>query len=253
MEKIIIDAGHGGSDAGAVYNGRQEKNDTLRLALAVGKILSDHGIDVSYTRTTDIYHSPSEKAMIGNNAGADLFISIHRNAAQTPNTGTGIETLVYADQGIAAQLARNINKELETTGYRNRGVIERPELTVLKRTVMPAVLVEAGFLNNTSDNQFFDQRFNQIAQAIADGILATVDAEKPKPQKLYRVQVGAYKNSDYANQLANRLKSDGFQAFIAYRDGYYRVQAGAFTNLDNAVSMERQLRKAGYDTFITSS
>ena len=238
MVKIVIDAGHGGSDSGAAYNGRLEKNDTLRLALDIGKILSDHGIDVSYTRTTDIYHSPYEKAMIGNNAGADLFISIHRNAAQKPNTGTGIETLVYADRGVAAQLARNINNELETTGYRNRGVIERPELT--------------GFLNNNSDNQLFDTKLDQIAQAIANGILATLGIETPKPQKLYRVQVGAYKNSDYANRLANRLKSDGFQAFVAYRDGYYRVQAGAFTNLDNAVSLEQQLRRAGYDTFITS-
>lgn len=252
MEKIVIDAGHGGSDPGAVYNGRQEKNDTLRLALAVGKILSDHGIDVSYTRTTDIYHSPYEKAMMGNNAGADLFISIHRNAAPQPNTGTGIETLVYADQGIAARLARNINQQLETTGFRNRGVIERPELTVLKRTLMPAVIVEAGFLNNNSDNQLFDAKLNQIAQAIADGILATLGLEPPKPQKLYRVQVGAYKNKAYADRLVNQLKNDGFQAFTAYRDGYYRVQAGAFTNLDNAVDMERQLRRAGYDTFITS-
>lgn len=252
MEKIIIDAGHGGSDPGTVYNGRQEKNDNLRLALAVGKILSDHGIDVSYTRTTDIYHSPYEKAMIGNNAGADLFISIHRNAARTPNTGTGIESLIYADGGTAARLARNINQQLETTGYRNRGVIERPELTVLKRTVMPAVIVEAGFLNNESDNQLFDAKLNQIAQAIADGILVTLGAEPSKPQKLYRIQVGAYKNGDYASRLADRLRSDGFQAFVAYRDGYYRVQAGAFTNLDNAVSMEQQLRRAGYDTFITS-
>lgn len=252
MVKIVIDAGHGGSDTGAVYNGRQEKNDTLKLALAIGKILSGHGIDVSYTRTTDIYHSPYEKAMIGNNAGADLFISIHRNAAQKPDTGTGIETLVYADQGIAAQLARNINNKLEATGFKKRGVIERPELTVLKRTAMPAVIVEAGFLNNASDNQLFDAKLNQIAQAIADGILITLGAQPPKPQKLYRVQVGAYKNSDYANQLANRLADDGFQSFVAYRDGYYRVQAGAFSNLDNAVSLERQLRRAGYDTFITS-
>lgn len=252
MEKIIIDAGHGGSDPGTVYNGRLEKNDNLRLALAVGKILSEHGIDVSYTRTTDVYHSPYEKAMIGNNAGADLFISIHRNAARTPNTGTGIESLIYADGGTAERLAKNINQQLEATGFRNRGIIERPDLTVLKRTLMPAVIVEAGFLNNASDNQLFDAKLNQIAQAIADGILVTLGAEPSKPQKLYRVQVGAYKNGDYANRLADRLKSDGFQAFVTYRDGYYRVQAGAFTNLDNAVNLERQLRRAGYDTFITS-
>lgn len=63
--KIMIDAGHGGRDPGAVYNGRQEKDDVLELALAVGQILEDAGLDVEYTRTTDVYESPSEKARGG--------------------------------------------------------------------------------------------------------------------------------------------------------------------------------------------
>ena len=63
---IILDAGHGGSDPGAVYNGRQEKDDALRLALAVGEILQNHGIDVEYTRTTDVFETPLQKAMEAN-------------------------------------------------------------------------------------------------------------------------------------------------------------------------------------------
>ena len=58
---IMLDAGHGGQDPGAVYKGRQEKDDNLKLALAVGEILKNNGIDVSYTRTTDIYQTPFEK------------------------------------------------------------------------------------------------------------------------------------------------------------------------------------------------
>ena len=73
---IMMDAGHGGRDPGAVYNGRQEKDDTLRLALAVGENLQNNGIDVEYTRTTDVYETPYEKAMEANEAGVDLFISI---------------------------------------------------------------------------------------------------------------------------------------------------------------------------------
>ena len=73
---IMLDAGHGGRDPGAVYNGRQEKDDTLRLTLAVGEILQDNGLDVEYTRTTDIYQSPYEKAAEANNAGVDYFVSI---------------------------------------------------------------------------------------------------------------------------------------------------------------------------------
>ena len=58
---IMLDAGHGGRDPGAVYNGRQEKDDALRLTLAVGEILQNNGIDVQYTRTTDVYQTPYEK------------------------------------------------------------------------------------------------------------------------------------------------------------------------------------------------
>lgn len=60
---IMLDAGHGGTDPGAVYNGRREKDDTLRLVLAIGQILQNRGVDVEYTRTTDIYETPFQKAM----------------------------------------------------------------------------------------------------------------------------------------------------------------------------------------------
>ena len=71
---IMLDAGHGGArDPGAVYEGRREKDDNLKLVLAIGEILSDRGIDVEYTRTTDVYETPYEKAMKANNAGVDFF------------------------------------------------------------------------------------------------------------------------------------------------------------------------------------
>ena len=76
MATIVIDAGHGGADPGAVFEGRQEKDDTLRLALAVGKILEENGQNVIYTRTTDVYQTPFQKATIGNEARADFFVSI---------------------------------------------------------------------------------------------------------------------------------------------------------------------------------
>ena len=66
---IMLDAGHGGSDPGAVYNGRLEKDDTLALTLAVGEILQNNGVDVLYTRTEDVYESPYQRAMKANAAG----------------------------------------------------------------------------------------------------------------------------------------------------------------------------------------
>ena len=172
--RIALDAGHGGSDPGAVYKGRQEKEDTLDLTLAVGDILKKNGIDVYYTRTTDEYETPFKKATDANNSGADLFVSIHRNSSENPNQYSGVETLVYSDTGLKAEVARNINNQLEDAGFKNLGVDERKNLVVLKRTKMPAVLVEAGFINNDKDNYLFDEEFDSIAQAIADGILESI-------------------------------------------------------------------------------
>lgn len=177
--RIALDAGHGGSDPGAVYKGRQEKDDTLDLTLAVGDILKKNGIDVYYTRTTDEYETPFKKATDANNSSADLFVSIHRNSSENPNQYSGVETLVYSDTGLKAEVARNINNQLEDAGFKNLGVDERKNLVVLKRTKMPAVLVEVGFINNDKDNYLFDEEFDSIAQAIADGILESIPSGRP--------------------------------------------------------------------------
>ena len=174
-----LQSAHGGSDPGAVYKGRQEKEDTLDLTLAVGDILKKNGIDVYYTRTTDEYETPFKKATDANNSGADLFVSIHRNSSENPNQYSGVETLVYSDTGLKAEVARNINNQLEDAGFKNLGVDERKNLVVLKRTKMPAVLVEAGFINNDKDNYLFDEEFDSIAQAIADGILESIPSGRP--------------------------------------------------------------------------
>lgn len=172
--KIVIDAGHGGYDAGATYNGRREKDDTLALALAVGEILEAQGYDVVYTRTDDVYDSPVQKARIGNESGADFFVSIHRNSSPTPNQYNGVQTLIYNNAGLKATMAENVNKELEQVGYRNINVVERPDLAVLRRTKMPAILVEAGFINSDVDNNLFDTKFSETAEAIARGIDETI-------------------------------------------------------------------------------
>lgn len=174
MAFVVLDAGHGGPNPGAVYNGRQEKDDVLALTLAIGAILEDNGVDVYYTRTSDIYESPYQKATEANATGAAYFISIHRNSSPYPNQYTGVETLVYNRYSEAARLAYNINAQLEQIGFVNLGVNERPNLVVLNSTQMPAVLVEVGFINTDADNLLFDEQFNAIAAAIAEGILQTV-------------------------------------------------------------------------------
>lgn len=206
--RIALDAGHGGSDPGAVYKGRQEKDDTLDLTLAVGDILKKNGIDVYYTRTTDEYETPFKKATDANNSGADLFVSIHRNSSENPNQYSGVETLVYSDTGLKAEVARNINNQLEDAGFKNLGVDERKNLVVLKRTKMPAVLVEAGFINNDKDNYLFDEEFDSIAQAIADGILESIPSGRPgntTSNKSHRTD----NNNNSSNNSNNNNSSNG--------------------------------------------
>ena len=174
MALIVLDAGHGGENPGATYQGRQEKDDALQIVLAVGKILEERGQRVYYTRTTDVYESPAHKAAEANQVGADYFVSIHRNSSPYPNQYTGVESLVYNKYGTAARMARNINAQLEKVGFQNQGITERPNLAVLRRTRMPAVLVEVGFINTEADNLLLDSRFDEVAGAIAKGILESI-------------------------------------------------------------------------------
>ena len=277
VEKILIEAGHGGKNPCAVYQGRLESDDALRLAMAVGNILEENGYDVIYTRTTDATQSVGQKAAIANEEGADLFLSIHRNAADYPGQYDGIQTLLYDDSGLKKKIAERINANLEALGFRNIGVDIRPNLVVLNSTRMPALLVEAGFIDSDKDNQLFDSRFQALAQAIADGIMETLEesaateegisadalspvasvsdqAEDPSlPDKeLYRVQAGAYREREYAENLLSLLENDGFPAYIIYHDGLYKVQIGAYARLSNAIAMEREVREKGYNTYITT-
>ena len=251
---IMLDAGHGGArDPGAVYEGRREKDDNLKLVLAIGEILSDRGIDVEYTRTTDVYETPYEKAMKANQVGVDFFVSIHRNSFPIDNEVEGVESLIYDLSGLKYKMAQNINEQLEGVGFVNLGVKARPDLVVLKRTKMPAILVEAGFLNSDTDNRLFDDNFEDIAQAIADGILDTLESNgliKEEKVPVYRVQVGLFRNQRYANRLQNELLEQEYPVYIDRSGPYYRVYVGEFDNLNDAVQMERRLKRAGYQTLI---
>lgn len=256
MAKIAIDAGHGGADPGAVYQGRQEKDDNLKLALAVGERLQNNGLDVYYTRTEDIYQTPYQKAMAANESGADFLVSLHRNSSEYPNQYTGVETLIYDKNGEKAEIAEDINEELENIGFRNNGVKIRPGLVILRRSKMPAVLVESGFINSEEDNRLFDEEFDRIADGIADAILKnfslTGEEETEQEETYYRVQTGAYRNRENAVRQQEKLTEEGYPAFLLERDGYYLVQVGAFRKLENAVRMEAHLRENGYQTYITT-
>ena len=258
MPKIIIDAGHGGYDNGAVYNGRKEKDDNLALALAVGEILADNGLEVGFTRVEDVYQSPVEKARSANRMDGDFLVSIHRNSSPAPNTYSGVQSLIFREGGVMGQMAENINRELEQVGYQNQGTELRKNLAILRRSDMPSILVEAGFINTDKDNMLFDAKFADTAQAIADGIIGTLlqvgelEYDSDDDNEIYRVQTGLFRNKENAEQMAAQLRNMGFQVAIEMYNDLYAVRVGENDDLEDATELEQQLRRMGYDTLIVS-
>ena len=177
---IVIDAGHGGWDNGASWEGRLEKDDNLRLALEVEKELRRNNIPVLMTRDSDVYVSLTDRVNMANEAGADLFVSLHRNSyiEHTPTTN-GVENYIYLTApaettGLAAQLV--LDSVVRVGVQSNRGV-SRGNYYVLRRTVMPAMLLEMGFIIDERDNMLFDKHMEEYAAAIVRGIMRYFNLE----------------------------------------------------------------------------
>ena len=148
--RVFIDAGHGGTDPGAVANGLQEKNLTLAIALKVQRLLVAQGIEVVMSRTTDKFLQLKEISSLANSSGADVFTSIHINSA-TP-TAYGIETFYYPNRTISKPVADSIQKEvIKTTGAYDRKV-KTEDFHVVRETKMPSALVECGFITNKQES-----------------------------------------------------------------------------------------------------
>lgn len=176
MRLIVIDAGHGGSDPGAIgLNGVKEKDITLKLAQKVGNLLAVQGINVAYTRTTDIFMGNAHRAAIANNAQAEYFISIHINSAQSI-TATGTETYALTAGGKGEKLAEAINTSLvKYINLPNRGV-KFANFDVLRQTDMPAALTEICFICNPKEEAMLkDEAFlNNAALGIAKGVTSFI-------------------------------------------------------------------------------
>lgn len=176
---VVIDAGHGGRDPGAVANGLQEKDVNLKMLLYLKNLLdADTSVKVYYTRLTDTFPSLQDRCDIANEIGADFFISIHNNAFNASENGT--ETLYFPsnvqDKLTSPKLAQIFQKNIVAyTGMKDRGLKQRENLYLLKNTIMPAVLVEVGFLTNVNDvAKLKDETFlKTTASALYQSILET--------------------------------------------------------------------------------
>lgn len=179
---ICLDAGHGDTDAGAVNGDRLEKDDNLRIALAVRDKLEAAGserLTVLMTRTDDTFLELQQRVDLANENGATLFVSLHRNSGG----GKGVEVWTSSlKEKAECRLAQYIMDGLEQAGVQKvrgvkHGTAGNPAVsyTVVGRTEMPACLVELGFIDNDEDNALLDSHWDAYAQAIADGILRMVE------------------------------------------------------------------------------
>lgn len=152
---VVIDPGHGGSEPGAESFGIVEKTINLDISIRLDKLLKQAGIKSYIIREEDSYIGLYERAYIANNLNASLFLSIHNNAYYSRERGT--ETLYYPNRTNSAgftskRFAQIIQDNLiNTLNTKNRGIVERPNLVVLKATKMPAALAEIAFMTNKDD------------------------------------------------------------------------------------------------------
>lgn len=168
---ICLNAGHGGSDPGAVGLLR-ESDQNLCVVLRLGKLLSERGATVIYTRTTDVHMYLSERTKIANDANADIFVSVHHNGSVNPSSN-GSETICYPGSTKGLRLATLIlNGLCNRMGTYRRGIIQRDDSDVATSR-MPAVITEALFSSNPDECNFFSNGGAELeVLGILDGILA---------------------------------------------------------------------------------
>lgn len=178
---VCVDAGHGGMHgATSTLDGRYESDDNLRLALAVQRELSAYeDVTIVMTRTEDVDVDNGVRAEIANEAGADLFVSIHRNS-NSSGEKFGVEGWIHSSDPEDSRAAGEmILAELEEVGVTanlgvKSGTWDEPDVNykIIRLAEMPAVLLEVGYLNYAEDNELFDANLDGYAKAIAEGIYA---------------------------------------------------------------------------------
>lgn len=262
MAIVHLDAGHGGHDPGAVGNGLREKDIVLNIVKMVGPILISHGVRVTYSRTDDRFLSLTQIAQSANRNNANLFVSVHCNAAAN-SAARGVEVFSYPGSSTGMRASRNVlNAILEDRSLyaSNRGN-KTAYFTVLSETSMDAILIETAFISNPSDAQILRNKQKEFAEKIAKGILQTLNiaykgataskpAETPAQDKEtvgdFRI-IGnnAETNVDQMKAWAKSKNAD--QEFIDLAPVFY--QKAKFLGLSPAVLYTQAAKETGYFKF----
>lgn len=168
---VILDAGHGGKDGGAVWNGLVEKRLCLDTTQRLERLLKAKGMRVIMTRNSDRFVELSDRARHANRYSKSVFVSVHFNASRKTSI-SGMEVFYRSTRGrtLAASVLRSMDRRV--TGL-NRGLFHR-DFKVLRSTSMPAVVVECGYLSNKTEARRCATPAHRqaLAEAIAAGIMA---------------------------------------------------------------------------------
>lgn len=240
--KIYIDQGHNpvNPNAGAEGNGYREQDITFEIGRRLAAILNANGFETRLSRPTEDTQlgnsvSSSLAARVGgaNSWGADYFVSLHTNASVNPQA-SGTEVLVYSQSSPAYELARSVLEQLRlSTGLRSRGVVTRPGLYVLRKTAMPAILVEMGFITNPEDASLMVNSPELFARGIADGIIDFVRRSVPSfspVQENAELPEELENNSGEVKDEEDQIydADENFEAFIAENSGMGSLKLQAF-------------------------
>ena len=267
MLKISISAGHGPETAGKrTPDGYKEFEFNYPTAQLVADSLSKYenvSILKVYESNRDV--PLKERTTKANNWGAELYLSIHYNAARGSgwSSASGIETLVHqiATEQRSYQIAQKIHEHvIRATGRKNRGVKARPDLWEIRSTNMKGVLIECGFMTNREEALLMkSQEYREkVAHAIVEGIVNYYNLTKkstplpPIKDELYKVQIGAFSSKSNAEAQQQLAITKSFKDAIIVKEGKLnKVQIGAYSDDKNAKSQLKLAVSKGFkDAFI---
>lgn len=274
---VVIDPGHGGTDPGHLpHNDKllSEKDLNLAIALKMGKYIEENiqNVDVHYTRTTDVYPSLDDRVDKANKLNADYFISIHCNG--NPKTSVhGTETHVHNwDAKEAVKLATEIEKQFKNRAGRNsRGVKTGSDrghsVQVLKFTKMTSVLVECGFVTNTSEANYLNTQYGQeiiasaLYRAFRDRIkkrypnidFINKDKELSDSDVVYKVQImSSIDPIDTEGSEFKKLETSVERVKVESKSMYkYKYYIGKFASKKECKSFLKKAQDNGFpDAFV---
>ena len=248
--KVFIDAGHGGTDPGALGYGYRESDLNLQVAKKVESKLKSKGIDVKMSRSSDIFYSLSERAEMANDYGADAFVSIHQNSAEA-KSANGIETYYNRKKEEDRPLSNDIQKQvISQTGANNRGV-KNAEFTVLVKSKMISALVECGFITNElevkklSDSSYQDKLATGLANGIEEYLKSNVIIEESQITATGKVvnadSLNVRKGPSISFDIIGKLSGGDKVKVIGESNGWYKIEyngkygyvSGSYIELDS--------------------